>query len=77
MAKRLYLGPQTYWDLPDGADLDELEGRIRGAMTDVTAVVDVDIVHDWVRGRLLLNAGQLQAVVLLDNNPDADSRIAH
>jgi hypothetical protein len=77
MAKRLYLGPQTYWDLSDDADLGELEGRIRNAMTDVTAVVDVDIIHDWVRGRLLLNAGQIPAVALLDNNPDADSRIAH
>lgn len=78
MSKRLYLTQQSYWDLPDDTDLDALQAQIRSAMSGAgDAVIDVPVVQDWVRGVLLLDAAQAGAVLLLDNNPIEESRIAH
>lgn len=78
MSKRLYLTQQSYWDLPDDTDLDALHEQIRSAMSGAgDAVIEVPVVQDWARGRLLLNARETGAVLLLDNNPIDESRIAH
>jgi hypothetical protein len=65
MPKRLYLGPGSYWSLPDDTDIALLRDEVYAAVEQGRMLM-VTVSTDGTASELLLHLGRVSSVAVVD-----------